>query len=925
MAPRRLFDPLGAEKSVAAAGADREPAQMAAVREQEIRVNFGTADFAEARELSLPLSGLSYTAVRSESEGFVASPGGGLVWRGKIHGPGEWSGDVTLSFKGHALSGLIYSPEAVYEIIPQKDFGHLLVQLDQSLFPPCGGALTAPVPTETAATDAAATSAEAKSSGAVVAPAADDDGSVIDVLVVYTDDVRAALGGTTQAEAFAQQSVSVTNTAYINSAIHTRLRLAGTLEVNYADNGGDLIAAINWVNFDATVNDARNSARADLVAFLVERGGVCGVGKLMSRSRLGPGFSATSYSVTARACAVGNLTFAHELGHNQGCEHNPENAGPPEHASYPYAYGHYVSGSFRTIMSYVDQCTPTTSCPKAPHFSNPSVNFNGVPTGIADQRDNARVINNTAAIIAQFRESVVGPPPPNDNFADASALGGAAGVFTGTNNGATKEPGEPNLAFLRGGASVWFNWQAPSNGSTTLTTAGSSFNTQLAVYTGSGLGGLTFVAHNDDVDLVAGTSSVTFNAAAGTTYRIAVDGYGGATGSLRLVWSQAGSVPPTMQLGSAAFVVNESERKVLVNVTRAGDTSSAVSVNYTTADGTASGRGDYTQTLGALSFAPGETSKAVTVFITDDVYQEAPEGFTFTLSNAAGATLGAPASAVVTVDSDDNATTPVPNPVGEAGFNADFFVRQHYVDFLNREADAQGLTFWTNEIASCGADARCAGVKRVNVSAAFFLSIEFQETGFLAYRAHKAAFGDLPGKPVPITLRNFLADQRRLAHNVIVGTPGWPEQLEANKVAYFNEFVQRPAFIAVNPLSLTAEQYVDGLFNRAGVIPTRDERGLAVALFGGGGTPGRAAALRSVAESQSVKQAETNRAFVLMQYFGYLRRDPDDTDFLGSPDPQFIGYNFWLGKLNEFDGNFINAEMVKAFLDSIEYKQRFGQ
>jgi hypothetical protein len=155
--------------------------------------------------------------------------------------------------------------------------------------------------------------------------------------------------------------------------------------------------------------------------------------------------------------------------------------------------------------------------------------------------------------------------------------------------------------------------------------------------------------------------------------------------------------------------------------------------------------------------------------------------------------------------------------------------------------------------------------------------------------------------------------------------PGWPARLEANKTAYFNEFVQRPTFIGVNPLSLTAEQYVDGLFNRAGVVPAQDERGLAIAFFGGGGTPGRAAALRSVAESRSVKQAETNRAFVLMQYFGYLRRDPDDTDFRGNPDPQFFGYNFWLTKLNQFDGNFVGAEMVKAFIQSIEYAERFGQ
>ncbi|HSQ24156.1 MAG TPA: CHRD domain-containing protein, partial [Pyrinomonadaceae bacterium] len=79
------------------------------------------------------------------------------------------------------------------------------------------------------------------------------------------------------------------------------------------------------------------------------------------------------------------------------------------------------------------------------------------------------------------------------------------------------------------------------------------------------------------------------------------------------------------------------------------------------------------------------------------------------------------------------------------------------------------------------------------------------------------------------------------------------------------------------------------------------------------GTITRAQALRLIAESEFLKQNEFNRAFVLMEYFGYLRRDPDTA-----------GYNFWLTKLNQFNGNYINAEMVKAFLSSIEYRQRFG-
>src|ERR1044071_9139128 len=112
--PKRLFDPAGFEKMLAADGREQSAASLAAAREQAILVNFGGVDFASERELSLPLFGLSYTAVRRESEGFAETPRGGLVWRGKIKGPGEWSGDVTLSVKGRALSGLIYSPEGIY-------------------------------------------------------------------------------------------------------------------------------------------------------------------------------------------------------------------------------------------------------------------------------------------------------------------------------------------------------------------------------------------------------------------------------------------------------------------------------------------------------------------------------------------------------------------------------------------------------------------------------------------------------------------------------------------------------------------------------------------------------------------------------------------------------------------------------------------
>src|SRR6478672_3778689 len=89
-------------------------------------------------------------------------------------------------------------------------------------------------------------------------------------------------------------------------------------------------------------------------------------------------------------------------------------------------------------------------------------------------------------------------------------------------------------------------------------------------------------------------------------------------------------------------------------------------------------------------------------------------------------------------------------PTGNPLDTAMFFVRQHYLDFLGREPDANGLTFWTNQITSCGLDQSCVELKRINVSAAFFLSIEFQETGYFVYRAYKSAYDNLPGSPVPI-------------------------------------------------------------------------------------------------------------------------------------------------------------------------------
>ncbi len=247
------------------------------------------------------------------------------------------------------------------------------------------------------------------------------------------------------------------------------------------------------------------------------------------------------------------------------------------------------------------------------------------------------------------------------------------------------------------------------------------------------------------------------------------------------------------------------------------------------------------------------------------------------------------------------------------------FVTWHYRDFLNREPDADGLKFWTDGIESCGANAVCREVKRIDTSAAFFFSIEFQETGYLSYRARKAAFGNLSGKPVPLTRAEMLADAAVIGKNLVVNAVGWEATLEQNKQAYFAQLVASSRFATLYPQTLTPEQFVDALNANAGGALSQAERDALVADLKNG-VKTRAQVLRAAAEDADLSKAEFNRAFVLMQYFGYLRRDPD-----AAPDSDFTGYFFWLGKLNEFDGNYIAAEMVKAFINSDEYRHRFGQ
>jgi hypothetical protein len=252
------------------------------------------------------------------------------------------------------------------------------------------------------------------------------------------------------------------------------------------------------------------------------------------------------------------------------------------------------------------------------------------------------------------------------------------------------------------------------------------------------------------------------------------------------------------------------------------------------------------------------------------------------------------------------ATPPAPQPLDAPCF----FVTQHYRDFLSREPDGNGFAFWTNELMRCGMDTQCLEVKRINVSAAFFVSIESHETGYYVYRMYRAALGRRP------TFAEFVPDAAEVGKGVIAaGNDAWAARLSSNKDSYTSSFFQRSDFQS-RYAGLTSTQYVDKLFETEGITPTTAERADLVDSLDNChfaiGCPTRATVLRKIVEHPAFDRKVFNEAFVTMEYFGYLRRDPDEA-----------GFQFWLSKLNQFNGNYIAAEMVKAFINSAEYRARF--
>ncbi|MGI8654102.1 MAG: DUF4394 domain-containing protein [Pyrinomonadaceae bacterium] len=363
----------------------------------------------------------------------------------------------------------------------------------------------------------------------------------------------------------------------------------------------------------------------------------------------------------------------------------------------------------------------------------------------------------------------------------------------------------------------------------------------------------------------------------------------------------------TIQFASATATVAENGTNIALTVTRTGDTSGIATVDYQTNDqaefvpctqntsGQANQRCDYSSMAGTLTFTATETSKTITIFITDDVFVEGNETFTVSLRNASGGvTLGAASTETITITDNDTTANTTTNPIDDTNF----FVTQQYRDFLNREPDFGGFAYWTRQINQCGTDRDCLTRQRTDVSAAFFFEQEFQQTGSFIIRLYRAAFNRRP------TYQEFIRDFGSLA-----GATSAADNA-ARQTAFDLSFTTRDEFRARFG-TLSNNDFVDRLYQTAGITITDAQRTQIISDLNTG-VKSRAQVLTDLIYNATFTARELKPTFVLTEYFGYLRRDPDEG-----------GFQFWLSVLANDLSNY--RVMVCAFLTSAEYQQRFGQ
>jgi hypothetical protein len=311
----------------------------------------------------------------------------GLALIGYVQGIPE--SEVIFLSNGSMMTGTITLPGQLFQIKPVENVIHELQEIDPKSYPEHLEPI--PVPGE-------------PGFSTLYLPSP-DDGTQIDVMVVYTAAARDAAGSTTAIESQIDLAVVETNQGYANSGVTQRIRLVHKEEINYNESGFDWNTALNRLQnttdgYMDNVHTLRDTYHADVVVLIVSASNYCGLGYLMQT--VSPSFAAYAFCLVSQDCATGYYSFAHEMGHNMGAHHDRVNAGGT--GAYPYSYGYQAPDrAFRTIMAY--NCPG--GCQRINYWSNHEVNYNGQPTGILytdpNSADNRRTLNNTVSTVANFR------------------------------------------------------------------------------------------------------------------------------------------------------------------------------------------------------------------------------------------------------------------------------------------------------------------------------------------------------------------------------------------------------------------------------------------------------------------------------------------------------------------------------------------
>lgn len=558
---------------------------------------------------------------------------GSESWAGQI--AGEPLSAATFVRMNGILQGSIRTLDAAYSIEPAGSSGlHVVKEVDLQAL---GDELPPAVPEAAAGGLRGAAESTPRTAG--------DDGTVFDVLVVYTAAARDEAGGDSAMQARINLGISETNTAYANSGVIPRLRLVGAELIAYSESG-DMSLDLSRITTPGDgqmdgVHARRNTLGADLVKLVVANNvNYCGIAWLMTADN-SANFGGNAFSVTSYPCISPNYTFGHELGHNMGSNHAPQD-GTTDNPLYAYSYGYKYTGPspFRTVMAY--DCP--SSCPRLLYFSNPAVLYGGQPTGTVAANNNALSINNARTIIANWRQSAGGNTAPS--------------ITSVSNRTTPEDTATSSIPFTVGDAET---------GAGSLVVSASSSNTAVVANTtagltlgGSGSSRTLVVTPQPDA---SGAATITLTVSDGsltasTSFTVTVTSVNDAPVVSAISPRTTGENQPI----AVPFTVSDAETSAASLLVQASSSNPAIVASSGIVLGGSGG--SRVVTLTPVTNAVGETTITLSV---SDGSLTTPRTFVLTVNNVDDApvfvalpplvstTVGAPASVTVTIADEDSA------------------------------------------------------------------------------------------------------------------------------------------------------------------------------------------------------------------------------------------------------------------------------